>query len=194
MGIGIRKKTKHGFTLVELMIVVAIIGILAVLAVYGVTKYMTNAKTGEARNSLGQIAKGAVGAYEEERSDQALLDPGASGAKNLHALCDTSNLVPGTLAQVQDKKYQSAASDWNTGTRDKGWPCLKFSLTEPQYFMYGYVADTAKSFVAFAEADLKNAGTATNGLDIQGKLVGGQITVSQQLEESEGAAKQKTAP
>ena len=52
-------RNKRGFTLVELMIVVAIIGVLSALAIYGVRKYLTNAKTAEGRMGLGRIAKDA---------------------------------------------------------------------------------------------------------------------------------------
>ncbi len=64
----IHKTIERGFTLIELMIVVAIIGILAAVALPAYNDYTTRAQVAEAVELLGGL-KGAVAAYGYENSD-----------------------------------------------------------------------------------------------------------------------------
>src|SRR6188768_2495481 len=104
-------RKNRGFTLVELMIVVAIVGILAALAIYGVRKYMTNAKTAEARNGIGQMGKDAVTAYFKEGMAPTVLALGKSSGLMNQICGNIAATVPAAKASIAAKKFQSSPND-----------------------------------------------------------------------------------
>jgi prepilin-type N-terminal cleavage/methylation domain-containing protein len=65
-----RLKNAKGFTLIELMIVVAILGILAVVAVPALQKYMRKAKTAEAKTQLAKMYDSASSFFKSEHADR----------------------------------------------------------------------------------------------------------------------------
>ena len=140
----------NGFTLVELMIVVAIIGILAAIAVPAFSRYVKKARTAEA---LGQLNKEWAGSLTYYHTDHmgtwgAVLPkqfPGPSGA---WASADKE------CACLLDQRCMAANPIWGT---DSVWLALSFSLPDSHHYMPGYSgagSGTDAQFTAYSKGDL----------------------------------------
>ncbi|MGZ3421992.1 MAG: type IV pilin protein [Polyangiales bacterium] len=146
-------KRPRGFTLVELMIVVAIIGVLASLALYGVSRYLKHSKAAEATANLGSIENGARQQYQRETA-WGSVTPEAQ--LFVHTFCPSTALTP--PAVPKSAKAMTPASAWLTD----GWTCLKFNVGEPQYYAYQHISNsstgTAAVYTASAYGDLDGNG------------------------------------
>ena len=183
---------ERGFTLVEMMVVVAIVGVLAALGVNGVSKYIAAAKATEARNALGQMAKDASSAYDRGITSGGIVALGDSGEVSAR-ICPTAAWpIPGGSEAIQGKKYQSGPAEWNDGA---GWSCLKFMMKDPQYFQYYFAAtpdaggsENGDQFDAIARGDLNGDGVLSR-FDLFGQIqqeegAGAVLTIAPNISET----------
>jgi len=88
-------KGKKGFTLIELMIVVAIIGILAAIAIPNFLKFQAKSKMSEAKTNLGAIYTGQLSFFGEQNSYGSFdsINWSPSGTPRYHFNLDSGSWV-----------------------------------------------------------------------------------------------------
>ena len=119
------------------------IGMASALAIFGVKKYVTNAKRAEATTALAQMTKGMA----------------ACG--NRGDIPDTSAWIPADLSSVRGMKYMPGPREWPS---QAAFACAGFAFTTPQYFRYRWVQVTSASGQFEAEADLNGDGVVDMAL------------------------------
>lgn len=149
-----------GFTLVELMIVVVILGVLAAIAVPAFTRYVKRSKTSEATGNVSRIYIGQVAYYN-------LSGERFSQSRFVNQPNFTPDNNPGSA------KYPANVHLW---ANDPQWSAIGFAIPSGHYFAYNSFAtttgDVGAYFYARAIGDLDGDDTEST-YTVRGEIVAG---------------------
>lgn len=166
-----RVQRRAGFTLIELMLVVGIMGVLSSLAIPAFGGMVKRSKTAEVASNLNAMFKNAASYYAAERSGR-----GQESSVTGHCIVQDGSPSPGTPGRNKQ-----------SFTPDEGFRALGFTIADQVYFSYGFVskgatgtcghpANSTDLYTFYAHGDLdENSVTSTfelaTGSDWQNELM-----------------------
>ena len=143
-------KKQQGFTLIELMIVVAIIGVLSAIAVPAYKNYVSKSAVTSAMGTIKALLTNAELNAQENGSSAAVTELSAiGGSKTMNSLGDITMSLAGnamsaasniTFTFVADKAA-SGVIEYVKASPDKPWVCE--NETDPFVDVEGCAAPTA---------------------------------------------------
>ncbi len=157
----IKTALKGGFTLIELMIVVAIIGILSSVAIPSFLRFVKKSKASEAPYQIKQLVIGAKTWYNSMHATR-FGNPLRPHFPNKYSPWGI-NSSPTTNRRPLKPPCSNGSPLYKVDTKQwdkQPWKSLKFAITKAHYFQYYYTVDntytsTQKPFFEVrAHADL----------------------------------------
>jgi len=149
-----RERSRAGFTLIEMMMVVGILGVLSALAIPAFAMMIARSKTAEVAGNLSAMYKHAASYYASERSNRGSVS-------SVGGHCTVDDAQPSPLAPSKLKQPFNA---------DASFRELGFTLSDFVYFQYGLASAGGTSscqhqpnssglYTFYAHGDLDSDGT-----------------------------------
>ena len=117
-------RSRAGFTLIEMMFVVSIMGVLSALAIPSFAAMVARSKTAEVAGNLSAMYKHAASYYASERSNRG-------NTTSVGGHCTVDDAIPSPLSPGKFKQAFAA---------DASFRELGFSVSDLVYYQYGLAA------------------------------------------------------